>query len=106
MGTKNAMKPLLIEQIKKDGLPVAVIFDFADSGASIVVKSETEVTVGDAYGDNFLEGDGKDKTLNGIDEEGLFHLYSSGVRPGEKSEDSFMTYEEIVECQKEENEED
>jgi hypothetical protein len=75
-----------IQEIIKAGFPVIAIFDHADASASIYAKSEDDVFVGDAYGDNFVKSDANITPfkLADIDEEGLFRLHHEGVRPGEK----------------------
>jgi hypothetical protein len=78
------VKAILIKKIIEKGLPVAVEFDFADAGAALWVKSETEVFADD-YGCEFIECINRDPgSLDDISDEGLLQLSKYGVRPGEE----------------------
>lgn len=101
----SAVRDVLTKEIIGAGLPVIAIFDFMDASALIHVKSEDDVFVGYAYGEEFINGQpAKPYSLKDIDVEGLFHLYHDGVRPGHKDWDD--TLQASVDEQKEMAEDD
>jgi hypothetical protein len=89
----SEVRDVLTKVIIEKGFPVIASFDWADSCALIYAKSETDIYVGDAYGEDFLEPKAKSPySLKDIDEEGLFHLYHDGVRPGEDDWNNLLDY--------------
>jgi hypothetical protein len=88
------VKELLIKKILAKGLPVVSCVDFADSSATVWVKTDGFIMTDD-YGAEFLEsGVGYDegKSLNDITDLGLLNLVKYGVRPGEEDYKNYVEY--------------
>lgn len=99
MTPKKDFSDEFIEEIKKQGFPIIGIFDHMDASALIDVKNENKISVGLAYGEEFIKpGKTPPYTLKDITEEGLFRLHKEGVRPGDEY------WDEVAEAAKDEDE--
>lgn len=78
----SAVRDVLTREVIKAGFPVIAEFPFQDSSATIYAETENKISTDD-YGSEFIERGSKSPcTLKDLTEEGLFRLYSEGIRPG------------------------